>query len=250
MAWDSDIGDQPQGALRDAPPDIHSPIDPRAPVGGHRPVARPATSLYDTPEHDWALAAELVMPLLRPVGSHGTSLSTIDASQLASEGLRSHALPVVDDGPVDLRIAYAIRAGGFDVLVNADHMLEWRVSPDDLRGVAMANLGRWSAGAGWTDEVDGQRRLLSSDSGEGFDASRVLLPEVRRYLLAVLGRECRVLVAMPDRHLLVAGACQVSDPSFPSLFADFVASHAEGADEPIDSRVFELVGDGLRPFTL
>jgi len=250
MAWDSEIGDEPQGALRDAPPDIHSPIDPRSPVGGHRPATPPATALHETPEHDWTVASSLVMPLLRPVGSHGTHLSTIDASQLATEGLRAHALPVVDDGPAGLLVAYAIRAGGFDVLVNADHLLEWRISPDDLRAAAMANLGRWSAGVGWTDEVDGQRRLLSSDSGDGYDASRILLPEVRRYLVEQLGRECRVLVAMPDRHLLMAGACQVSDPSFPGLFAEFVASHAEGADEPIDSRVFELVGDELRPFTL
>jgi len=248
VAWDSDIGDAPNGALRDAPPDLRSPIDPRAPVGGHEVAPAPATSIHDTPEHDWSLASELVLPLLRPVGSHGTRLADIDASQLASEGLRSHALPVVDDGPAGLLIAYAIRAGGFDVLVNADHLLEWRISPAALRAAAMTNLGRWSAGIGWTEEIDGERHLISSDSDEGHDASRILLQEVRQYLAAQLGQGCRILVAMPDRHLLLAGACRVTDPAFPDLFADFVASHAEGADEPIDRRVFELVGDDLEPF--
>jgi hypothetical protein len=248
MAWDSDIGDEPSGALRDAPPDIRTPIDARAPIGGHHPISEGGGSIHDTPEHDWARAATLVVPLLRPAGSHGTRLASIDASQLASEGLRSHAMPVVDDGPVDLLIAYAIQAGGFDVLVNADHLLEWRIAPEDLRVAAMGNLARWSAGVAWTEEVDGQRHLISSDSGDGHDASRILLPEVRRYLAAQLGQGCRILVAMPDRHLLLAGACRISDPSFPELFAEFVASHADGADEPIDRRVFELVGDDLRVF--
>lgn len=248
MARDDDIGDEPKGALRDAPPDLRSPIDPRAPIGGHHAGAGPSTSIHDTPEHDWGLASELVMPLLRPLGSHGTRLADIDATQLATEGLRSHALPVVDEGPAGLFVAYAIRAGGFDVLVNADHLLEWRISPTDLRSAAMTNLERWSAGTGWTEEVDGQRHLISSDSGDGHDASRILLPEVRRHIAAQLGEGCRILVAMPDRHLLLAGACRVTDPTFPDLFAEFVASHADGADEPIDRRVFELVGDELRPF--
>jgi uncharacterized protein YtpQ (UPF0354 family) len=248
MAWDSDIGDEPQGALRDPPPDLRSPIDPRAPVGGHRPPADQPVSIHDTPEHDWGVASAVVLPLLRALGSHGTRLADIDAAALATEGLRAHALPVVDDGPAGLRIAYAIRAGGFDVLVNADHLLEWGISPDQLRDAAMANLGRWSAGIGWTEEVDGQRHLISSDSGDGHDASRILLQEVRHYLAGQLGQGCRVLVAMPDRHLLLAGACRITDPTFPELFADFVAAHAEGADEPIDRRVFELVGDQLEPF--
>lgn len=248
MAWDDDIGDEPKGALRDAPPDLRSPIDPRAPVGGHHPAPAPAPSIHDTPEHDWGVASALVQPLLRPLGSHGTRLADIDASALANEGLRAHALPVVDAGPAGLLIAYAIRAGGFDVLVNADHLLEWRISPAELRDAAMANLGRWSAGVGWTEEVDGQRHLISSDSGDGHDASRILLEEVRHYLAGQLGQGCRVLVAMPDRHLLLAGACRVTDPTFPDLFAAFVASHADGADEPIDRRVFELIGDRLEPF--
>ncbi|HEY2888813.1 MAG TPA: hypothetical protein VGJ17_09370 [Candidatus Limnocylindrales bacterium] len=248
MAWDDDIGDEPKGALRDAPPDLRSPIDPRAPVGGHQPLAEPPTSIHDSPEHDWGVASELVMPLLRPLGSHGTRLAEIDASRLASEGLRAHALPVVDEGPSGLLIAYAIRAGGFDVLVNADHLLEWRISPPELRAAAMTNLGRWSTGVGWTEEIDGQRHLISSDSGDGHDASRILLQEVRRHLVIQLGEGCRILVAMPDRHLLLAGACRVTDPTFPELFAAFVEAHADGADEPIDRRVFELVSDDLKPF--
>lgn len=247
MGWDSDIDDAPDGALRDQPPDLLSPIDPRAPVGGHFPS--PVTStIHDTPEHDWSVAATLVVPMLRPPGSHGTRLADVDQEQLAREGLRGHALPVIDDGPEGLNVAYAIRAGGFDVLVNADHLLEWRIEPETLRSTAMGNLATWSAAIPWVEEAEGARRLLSSDSGEGSDATRILLPQVRADLLTRLGGEGRVLVGLPERHLLVAGTLRGDDLEFATLFADFVRARAEGADEPIDRRLFEIVRGDLVAF--
>jgi hypothetical protein len=248
MAWDNDIGDEPEGALRDRAPDLLSPIDPRAPVGGHHPA--PATSaIRDTPEHDWSVAAGLVVPMLRPPGMHGTRLSDVTQEQLATEGLRSHALPLVDDGPEGLNVAYAIGAGGFDVLINADHLLEWHIDPEILRSTALANLATWSARQPWTNEDEGGRRLLSSESGDGSDASRILLPEVRAHLSAQLGADARVVVGLPERHLLVAAALRADDAEFATQLADFVAARAEGSDEPIDARLFELIEGELAAFT-
>ena len=48
----------------------------------------------------------------------------------------------------------------------------------EIQDAAMRNLSRWSATAPWTDEVSGDRRLVSSDTGHGWDAARILLPEV------------------------------------------------------------------------
>jgi hypothetical protein len=251
MAWDNDIGDEPAGATRDQPPDYRSPIDPDAPVSGHHPppeeTGRP---MAEEPEHDWTAAAERLMPLLRPPGTTGTSLAGVDREQLVGEGLRAHAMPVLDPGPAGLTIAYAIREGGFDVLVNADHLLAWAVGPERLREVALENLRGWSDAAAWTDEAEGRRRLLSSDTGEGSDATRILLPEVRRHLAEQLGADARVLVGLPDRHLLVAGTLHPDDPEFALLFRDFVGAHADDADEPIDRRVFELVNEELVSFML
>ncbi len=249
MAWDNGIGDGTEGAIRDQPPDLLAPIDPEAPVSGHHPPAGDGgRSMADEPEHDWAAASNRIMPLLRPPGSGGTPLGSLDREQLASEGLRSHALPVVDAGPAGLMVAYAIREGGFDALVNADHLLAWAVSPEALRAAALENLERWSAAAEWEDEVDGPRHLVSSDTGEGSDAARILLPSARRLLAERLGDGARVLVGLPDRHLLVAGALRSDDPEFGELFREFVGGHADEADEPIDRRVFELVGGELESF--
>ena len=112
----------------------------------------------------------------------------------------------------------------------------------------MRNLATWSATAAWTDEVSGERRLLSSDTGDGWDAARILLPEVIDKLTNELGSVGRVLVGLPERHLLVAGTLRPGDQEFASLFADFVVEHSGGADEPIDRRVFELVDGRLVEF--
>ena len=242
MSWET-FDDEPEGALRDAAPDVLSPIDENAPVSGHQPPPDVDPSAAIAPEHDWTSAADHVYPVLRPTGTHGTMLADIDAEQLAQEGLKKHALPLIDPGPADLAIAYVLREAAYDVLVNADHLLAWGVGADVLRETAMANLAAWSARAPWTDELSGERRLLSSDTGEGCDAARILLEDVRHHLAGECGGPGRVLVAIPDRDLLIAGSLSSGDGEFAGQFAAFVADLADDAHEPIDNGLFELVGD-------
>jgi hypothetical protein len=242
MSWEK-FDDEPEGALRDAPPDVLSPIDESAPVSGHQPPPAADASAAAAPEHDWASAADHVYPVLRPAGTHGTMLAEIDAATLAQEGLKKHALPLIDPGPAELAVAYVLREPAYDVLVNADHLLAWGVGADQLRETAMANLAAWSTDAPWTDELSGERRLLSSDTGEGGDAARILLEDVRRHLAGECGGTGRVLVALPDRDLLIAGSLGAADAEFAGQFAAFVADVADDAHEPIDPGLFELVGD-------
>jgi hypothetical protein len=248
MGRDIDLGDGPPPVWREHAPDVLAPIDPDAPVSGHHPMPVGGGSPATAPEQDWQAAARILMPILRPVGSSGTRMADLDAAQLASEGLKAHATPLADDGPSDLVIGYVLRAGGFDVLVNADHLLAWGTTPSGVRATAMANLGIWSAAAPWTDEVSGHRRLVSSASGDGGDAARILLPEVRARLESELGSGARVLVGLPERDLLVAAALYAGDDEFAALFAEFIRGHAEGADQPLDGRVHELVAGELVPF--
>src|SRR5689334_11646629 len=218
-----DIADEAPGALRDRPPDYLSPIDETAPVSGHIPAPPPdhAALIADSPEHDWTAASALIFPLLRPPGTQGLVVADIDATALAVDQSRSHSQPLVDEGPSGLAVVYALHAGAFDVIVNGDHLLSWGVEPAAVQEAALRNLAAWSAGAAWTDEVSGERRLISSDTGEGWDASRILLPEVVDRLWSELGSAGRVLVGLPERHLLIAGALRPDDEEFAGLFADF-----------------------------
>jgi hypothetical protein len=244
-----DFDDEPPGALRDQAPDFLAPIDESSPVSGHaRPPADAHRSMAETPEHDWSAAEALIYPALRPVGTHGLTLSEIDEEALAAEAARSHSQPLIDEGPCGIPVVYALNAGAYDVIVNADHLLSWGVPASAIQDAAIRNLGAWSAEAAWTDEVSGERRLLSSDTGEGWDAARILLPEVIDRIVRELGSVGRVLVGLPERHLLVAGSLRPGDHEFAALFADFVVEQSGGADEPIDRRVFELVDGHLVEF--
>ena len=212
-------------------------------IGGHVPPAEPRGAQSLAPEHDWAAAVDRVFPSLRPAGTHGAPLDELDEARLVHEGMKKHALPIVDEGPADLAIVYVLRQPAYDVIVNADHLLTWGVDARTLRDAAMANLRAWSATAPWAEELAGQRRLLSSDTGDGGDAARILLPEVRSHLAGECGGPARVLVALPDRDLLIAGSLHPGDTDFADQLAVFVADVVDGAHEPIGRGLFELVGD-------
>jgi hypothetical protein len=244
-----DLSDEPPPAIRDTAPDILSPIDETAPVSGHTPPPETRASAVDSPEHDWGIAREMVRPAFRPVGTSGLPIETVDRESLSQHAMQSHPQPLLDMGPAGLPVVYALAAGGFDILINADHLLSWGIEPTELQDAAMANLAAWAATAPWTDEVDGDRRVISSDTGDGYDAVRILLPDAIQHLQRELGAEGRVLVGIPERHLLVAATLRPEDAGFAAMFSEFVIEQSGGADEPVDRRLFELVDGRLVEFT-
>ncbi|MEO8437628.1 MAG: hypothetical protein ABI562_04155 [Chloroflexota bacterium] len=247
--FERDIADESPGAVRDAAPDYLAPIDASARVSGHSPAPEPTSSPANMPEQDWATAKGLLYPAFRPVGTQGLALDSIDRETLAAHAEKSHAQPLIDVGPAELPIVYTIDAGAYDIVVNGDHLLSWGVEPSAVQDAAIQNLAAWSATAPWTDEVSGDRRLISSDTGNGWDAARILLPDVVAHLVTELGSVGRILVGLPERHLMTAGSLRVGDDDFATLFAEFIVEHSGGADEPIDRRVFELVDGRLVEFS-
>jgi hypothetical protein len=208
----------------------------------HRTADRVPPSL--APEHDWSAAFALIRPALRPVGTSG-----VDGRELRiPAGGSMPGTTVVKPGPAGLPIVYVLPGAGFDVVVSVDHLLAWGVGPDQVHAAAMANLGSRSADLVWTDEVNGGRKILWLDRGDGMDAARILLGEVRAHLGSTLGAAGRVLVGLPERDLLIAAALADGDADFARLFGQYVADRAEGADDPIDDRVFELLGGELVEF--
>ena len=227
-------------------PDARPDPDPPPGAASEPGSGRRPSGVSFAPEHDWSAAAALLFPVLRPAGTLGTVLDSL-ATPMSAAG-DTH--PLIDAGPMDLVVAYAISAAGFDVLASGDHVAAWAVSPATLREAAFRNLAAWSREAPWSEDADERRRIVSSDTGDGWDAARILLPEVTAHLAAALGGDGgRVLVGVPARHLLLAGALRPDDPEFGILFADFVLDYAEDSDEAIDRRVFELVAGRLVPFS-
>ena len=247
--YERDLGDEAPATIRDTAPDYLAPIDASAPVSGHSPAPVHATSPADSPEQDWSVARDLLYPAFRPVGTLGLAVDSIDREQLAAHSAQSHAQPLIDVGPAGLPVVYTINAGAYDIVVNGDHLLSWGVEPSEIQDAALRNLATWSATAPWTDEVSGDRRLISSDTGHGWDAARIMLPEVVAHLVSELGSVGRILIGLPERHLMTAGSLRPGDDDFATLFGEFIVEHSGGADEPIDRRVFELVDGRLVEFS-
>ena len=244
-----DLEEEPTGALRDSAPDILAPIDDAAPISGHtvgQPEAGTAVSL--APEHDFKAAAPLIVPALRPVGTQGMPIAQVRTDATGAGVTSAQTQPLLDEGPCGLPVVYTMAGSGFDVVVNGEHLLSWGIHAAELQDAAIRNLAAWSETAAWTDEVSGDRRLVSSDTGDGTDAVRIILPAVRDHLARELGATGRVLVGLPERHLLLAGTLRPDDSEFAQLFSEFVLEYSGGADEPIDRRVFELVGGQLVEF--
>jgi hypothetical protein len=243
-----DLGDAPPATIRDTAPDYLAPLDANSPSSGHTPPPEPTGSVTESPEHDWDSAKAIIYPAFRPVGMQGLAVEGIDRDDLGGRGSQSHSQPLLDQGPAGLPVVYTMDAGGFDIVVNGDHLLSWGVEPSTIQDAAMRNLAAWAHGAAWTVETSGERRLLSSQTGDGWDAARILLPETIQHLVGELGSLGRVLVGIPERHLLTAGSLRPGDDEFAVLFAEFIVEQSGGADEPIDRRVFELVDGRLVEF--
>ncbi len=243
-----DLSDEPLAVIRDTAPDYLAPIDSTSPVSGHTPAPESTSSAMDSPEHDWARAHDLIYPGFRPVGTQGLDLASLDRDALAAQGTMSHAQPLLDSGPAGLPVVYTIDAGAYDIVVNGDHLLSWGIGAAEIQDAAMQNLARWSASAPWTDEISGTRRLVSSDTGDGWDAARILLPDVVAHLTTELAPYGRILIGLPERHLLTAASLHPDDADFAALFAEFIVEQSGGADEPVDRRVFELVDGRLVEF--
>jgi hypothetical protein len=202
-------------------------------------TTRVAPSL--APEHDWTAAARVVRPALRPLGTTGVD----GHERVAPQSHGASTKPIVAAGPAGLPVVYVIPASGFDVLVGMEHLLAWGVGPEQVHEAAMANLSVWSTEASWADETDGRRRIVWSDCGEGMDAARILLKDVRDQIVSGLAPASRIIVGLPERDLLIAAGVAEGDEEFASMFAEYVADRARGADDPIDERVFELVDGEL-----
>ena len=178
------------------------PARPDRRVGpGQRPRRRRRRrrgSIAESPEHDWSAAERIIFPALRPVGTQGLTATdarprrsppTRPAQPLAAARRRGSVRPRRSS----TRSTPAASTSSSTATTSSRGASTVERAPG--RG-ARATSPSWSAGAAWTDEVSGERRLISSDTGEGWDASRILLPEV----IDRLSRRARRRRAGPRRH--------------------------------------------------
>jgi uncharacterized protein YtpQ (UPF0354 family) len=139
---------------------------------------------------DFSEIAERIFPLFKPV-------------ELVAE-VHERGLPplVYREFLADLIIVYAISEGARVLYVNEDHLDAWGASASDLHERALANLREHSVDVKYTTLGEGEQTLFIYKSGDGYDASRLLLTDT----LADLARRLpgRMVIGIPSRDFLIA----------------------------------------------
>lgn len=178
------------------------------------------TGLDRVADFDFAAAAPILLPQVRSrtwVEAHG---AFGDAALVQR--------PMNDD----LVTVYVIDDPHCMVFVCREHLRRWRKTEADLHNLALANLTR--LGGERLDVTAAGREPMVLQSGDGFDAARVLL----------LDQAEGLLVAIPDRDTLWVGPSQ--GQNLEQLMATTEAI-ARQSSHPVSPTLYQVTDGRLAP---
>jgi hypothetical protein len=169
---------------------------------------------------DFAAAAPLVLPQVR------------SRAWLEGRGTFGDSGLVHTPLAADLVTVYVIDDTNNMVFVCREHLRRWRKEVLDLHNLAVANLARRGVGLPEAAMRDG----ALVQTGDGFDAARVLL----------LDRRDGLLVAIPDRDTLWVGPETGQNLEHLMATTEAIAAHAP---HPVSGAVFRVTDGQLEPVT-
>jgi uncharacterized protein YtpQ (UPF0354 family) len=145
----------------------------------------------------------------------------------------------------DLAIAFVMDEAERYAYIHQGSLERWGMGDTDLLTLAVANLERVQAeGPPCCRIVRGDRTMITFESFDGYDASRVLLThELERMALQVPGTP---VIAMPHRDYLVVFGD--ANPDFVAEMTERVRSEYEYHNYRISSRLFTLEGGHLAEY--
>jgi uncharacterized protein YtpQ (UPF0354 family) len=147
--------------------------------------------LPDRSTSDYAELAGRIYPILKPI--------------LMLSEVRERKLPMLAyrEFLADLMIAYVIDEERSFAYINEDHLERWNISVHDLHEHALANLRRRTDDQiKYTTVGEAEQRLFIFNSGDGYDATRLLLANV----LSDWSRQLpgHLVIGIPNRDFLIA----------------------------------------------
>ena len=184
-----------------------------------------------TPDREGSFAdlRERVMPIIlndRP----GTAVDPSTVSQ-----------PLV----TGLRIGYAIDGDRTIAHIPDSQFRAWGVTLDDLHEAALENLVSRSekmAAHAAQDEETGEVNLIIFQTMDGYDASRVLLPNLHERLRQYLGSP--FVAAIPNRDILL---CFRDEPETVDRLKEQIRSDHRRLPHGVTDRLLLVTPDGIAP---
>jgi uncharacterized protein YtpQ (UPF0354 family) len=181
------------------------------------------TSREDTSELAWEDAKPRLLPCLKPQ-------LYLDQARQLSVGDSTIDKLIVFDYKRDLRTLIAIDSELTMSFANSDNLEKWGVTKDELLQVAIDNLSKLTA-PHWAEATERAREhgVFAFALHDGYDASRILLPDFYERASRALGAD-RLLVGVPNRDFVCAIA---ENAPWRDKFTEQNRRDAENYDHPI-----------------
>jgi uncharacterized protein YtpQ (UPF0354 family) len=107
--------------------------------------------------------------------------------------------------PADLAAVYAVDADDGFTIVRPEDVERWGTTVEAIDAIALDNLLRQTnEDEPLLCEPSGNQELCGWASGDGYDATRMIVPELRRQIRAEYGNDEPVAYAVPEEHIYVA----------------------------------------------
>jgi uncharacterized protein YtpQ (UPF0354 family) len=189
--------------------------------------------LPDRSERSFESLARRIMPMLKP----------IELLVMVSE--RKVPMIAYRDFIADLIITYVIDEKNSVAYINEEQLDRWGITVQELHDQAVENLRRRTGErVRFTTVGEGEQQLFIFNSGDGYDATRLLLTDI----LAEWARGLpgRLVIGIPNRDFLIA----LSDTNQDILrgVAAQVQADAAQRDHSLTDQLFTLVGGAVREY--
>jgi hypothetical protein len=166
-------------------------------------------------------------------GNDGRAFEDVQAQLLpaleplpALRGLRRE--PLSTPFPGNLRVAYLVQRDSSVTAVTPDDMKRWGRSRAEIHALAVANLVRQTNGQ---EPLKCEEKLCGWASGDGYDAARLIAPELRRQIVHEIGGPA--VYAVPTESVYVALPIRLADRIRTRVEQQFVS-----AEDPVSQDLF------------
>jgi uncharacterized protein YtpQ (UPF0354 family) len=136
--------------------------------------------------------------------------------------------------PGHLHVLYAVQRPNEFLTVTRDDVARWKRPLAEIHRIALANLLRETHRE---QPLRCEEKLCGWASGDGYDAARMLVPELRREIVAKIGR---AVYAVPRESVFVALPINLADRIRTKVVRDFVT-----APNPVSEDIFVERGGEL-----
>jgi len=143
-----------------------------------------------------------------------------------------------------LRVAYAIDSDRSIAYIPRPQFKSWNIPHDELHEAALENLisRSESMNAQAAQDEAGQINLILFQSGDGYDASRILLPTLHERLREHLGSP--FVAAIPNRDILL---CFRNDDETVGRVRQQVEEDFRRMPHQVSEKLYLITADGIAP---